>query len=83
MPLYIVLGHQRACMPVYIGKGGDWSGVTAASLTDRQTTEYSATQLVYSIKFMLSHAKSHLNYYTYNIKLELCAKRIWSVRELF
>ena len=42
-------------MPVYIGKGGDWSGVTAASLTDRQTTEYSATQLVSSIKFNLSH----------------------------
>ena len=33
-----------------------WSGVTDASLTDRQTTEYSATQLVYSIKFKLSHA---------------------------
>ena len=23
MPLYIVLGQQRACMPVYIGKSGD------------------------------------------------------------
>ena len=27
MPLYIVLGHhQRACMPVYIGKSGDLVG---------------------------------------------------------
>ena len=33
-----------------------WSGDTDASQTDRQTTEYSATQLVYSIKFKLSHA---------------------------
>ena len=23
MPLYIVLGQQRACMPVYFGKSGD------------------------------------------------------------
>ena len=35
-----------------------WTGVTDASLTDRQTTEDSATQLVYSIKFKLSHAMS-------------------------
>ena len=33
-----------------------WSGVTDASLKDRQTTEYSATQLVSSIKIKLSHA---------------------------
>ena len=26
MPLYIVLGHQRACMHVYIGKSGDLVG---------------------------------------------------------
>ena len=55
MPLYIVLGQQRACMPVYIGKSGHlvrWH----RCLTDRQTTEYSATQLLYSIQFKLSHA---------------------------
>ena len=33
-----------------------WMGDTDASLTDRQTTEDSATQLVYIIKFKLSHA---------------------------
>ena len=33
-----------------------WSGVTDASQTDRQTTEYRATQLLYSIQFKLSHA---------------------------
>ena len=26
MPLYIVLGQQRACIPVYIGKSGDLVG---------------------------------------------------------
>ena len=26
MPSYIVLGQQRACMPVYIGKSGDLVG---------------------------------------------------------
>merc|ERR1711994_998648 len=35
-----------------------WSGDTDASQTDRQTTEYSATQLVSSIKHKLSHANS-------------------------
>ena len=35
MPLYIVLGHQRACMPVYIGKSGDLVGWHRC-LTDRQ-----------------------------------------------
>ena len=35
-----------------------WSGVTDASQTDRQTTEYRATQLVSSIKHKLSHAKN-------------------------
>ena len=42
-------------MPVYIGKSGDlvgWYG----SLTHSQTTEYSATQFGFSIKFKLSHA---------------------------
>ena len=33
-----------------------WSGVTDASHTDWQTSEYRATQLVSSIKFKLSHA---------------------------
>ena len=33
-----------------------WSSVTDASHTHSQTTEYSATQLVSSIKFKLSHA---------------------------
>ena len=36
-------------------KSGDLVGCYWC-LTDRQTTEYSATQLVYSIKFKLSHA---------------------------
>ena len=55
MPLYIVLGQQRACMPVYIGKSGDLVGWHRC-LTDTQTTEYSATQLLSSIQFKLSHA---------------------------
>ena len=42
-------------MPVYIGKSGDLAGCYRC-LTHRQTTEYSATQLVSSIKFKLSHA---------------------------
>ena len=55
MPLYIVLGQHRACMPVYIGKSGHLVGWHRC-LTDRQTTEYSATQLLSSIQFKLSHA---------------------------
>ena len=55
MPLYIVLGQQRAYMPVYIGKSGDLVGWHRC-LTYSQTTEYSATQLVSSIKLKLSHA---------------------------
>ena len=55
MPLYIVLGQQRACMPVYIGKSGDLVRCYRC-LTDTQTTEYRATQLLYSIQFKLSHA---------------------------
>ena len=43
-------------MPVYIAKVEISSGDTDPSQTDRQTTEYSATQLVESIKFKLSHA---------------------------
>ena len=35
-----------------------WSGDTDASLTDWQTIEDSATQLLYSIQFKLSHAIS-------------------------
>ena len=42
-------------MPVYSGKSGDLVGCYRC-LTDRQTTEYSATQLVKSIKFKPSHA---------------------------
>ena len=55
MPLYIVLGQQRACMPVYIGKSGDLVRCYRC-LTDTQTTEYRATQLLSSIQFKLSHA---------------------------
>ena len=55
MPLYIVSGQQRACMPVYIGKSGDLVGWHRC-LTDTQTTEYRATQLLSSIQFKLSHA---------------------------
>ena len=44
-------------MPVYIGKSGDLVGVTDASLTERQQNiGLLSTQLVYSIKFTLSHA---------------------------
>ena len=43
-------------MAVYNGKVEIWSNVTDPSQTDRQTTEYSATQLVKSIKFKPSHA---------------------------
>ena len=43
-------------MPVYIEKVEIWLEVTYASQKDRQTTEYSATQLVSNIKFKLSHA---------------------------
>ena len=50
----VVHRQQRACMPVYIGKSGDLVGCYR-SLTHSQTTEYSATQLVSSIKFKLSH----------------------------
>ena len=57
MPLYIVLGQHRACMPVYIGKSGDLVGCYRC-LTDTQTTEYRATQLLSSIQFKLSHAIS-------------------------
>ena len=42
-------------MPVYIGKSGDLVGWHWC-LTDWQTSEYRATQLVSSIKFKLSHA---------------------------
>ena len=47
--------RQRACMPVYIGK--KWRFGRMLPMPDiRQTTEYRATQLVYSIKFKLIHA---------------------------
>ena len=51
---YMVQGQQRACLPVYIGKSGDLVGWHQC-LTYIQTTEYSAPQLVDSIKFKLSH----------------------------
>ena len=51
----MVQGKKRACMPVYIRKSGDLVGCYRC-LTHRQTTEYRATQLGYSIKFKLSHA---------------------------
>ena len=41
-------------MPVYIGKSGDLVGCFRC-LTHSQTTEYKATQRVYSIKLKLSH----------------------------
>ena len=43
-------------MPVYIEKVEIWSRDTDPGQARRQTTEYSATQLVYSIKFKLSRA---------------------------
>ena len=43
-------------MPVYIEKVEIWSGVTDPSQTNTKTAEYSATQLVLSIKIKLSHA---------------------------
>ena len=55
----MVQGQHRACMPVYIGKSGDLVECYR-SLTDTQTTEYRATQLVSSIKFKLSHAINHI-----------------------
>ena len=51
----MVRDQQRACMPVYIGKSGDLVGCYRC-LKHSQTTEYSATQLVSSIKHKLSHA---------------------------
>ena len=57
-------GQQRACMPVYIGKSGDlvrWH----RCLTHTQTTEYSATQLVQSLKFKRSHAIIVIKHLTY------------------
>ena len=44
-------------MPVYIGKKWKFGRVTVTLMPDiPQTTKDSATQLVYSIKFKLSHA---------------------------
>ena len=42
-------------MPVYIGKSGDLVRCYRC-LTDTETTEYRATQLLSSIQFKLSHA---------------------------
>ena len=45
------------CLYTYIGKSGDLVGFYRSLIhTHRQTTEDRATQLVYSIKFKLSHA---------------------------
>ena len=43
-------------MPVYIEKVEIWSGVTDPSQTQKQTTKYSATQLVFSLKFKLTQS---------------------------
>ena len=48
-------------MPVYIGKSGDLVRCYRC-LTDRQTTEYRATQLVSSIKHKLSHATQRVSF---------------------
>ena len=50
----MVQGHKGLVCVCMLEKY--WSGVADASLTDRQTTEYSATQLASSIEFKLSHA---------------------------
>ena len=71
MPLYIVLGQQRACMPVYIGKSGDLVRCYRC-LTDTQTTEYRATQLLYSIQFKLSHAMSKVSPLTPRFATSMC-----------
>ena len=45
----VVQGQQGACMPLYIGKSGDLVGCYRCLThrqTDKQTTEYSATELV-------------------------------------
>ena len=49
---------SKGLVCLYISENVEiWSGVTDAShLTHSQTTEYKATQLVYRIKFKLSHA---------------------------
>ena len=47
-------GSARACMPVYWEK---W----VLPMHDIQTTEYRATQLVYSIKIQLSHATTDIS----------------------
>ena len=61
-------------MPVYIEKVEIWPGVTDASQTHRQTTEYSATQLVLCLKFNLSHAKRTLFFHS-----DCCSCQIWSL----
>ena len=60
-------------MPVYIEKSGDlvkcyWC------LTYRQTTENRATQLVYSIKFKLSHAISPILNFQISVKAHVCSQ---------
>ena len=51
-----------------------WSGVTDPSQTHRQTTEYSATQLVLSLKFKPSHARR-----TFFFHCDCCSCQIWSL----
>ena len=55
--LYILYWVSKGLVCLYIlEKVEIWSGDTDASLTDWQTIEDSATQLLYSIQFKLSHA---------------------------
>ena len=57
-PSILCVTQLTAFMPVYIEKKWRFGRVLPMphTLTDRQTTEYRATQLVLSIKFKLSHA---------------------------
>ena len=59
--------QQWASLPVYIEKMEIWSCVTDPSNTHTQTTEYSATQLVSSIKLKLSHANGSRPGYMFSI----------------
>ena len=52
MLLYIVLGHQRACMPVYIGKSGVLVGWHRC-LTHWQTTELDQVYCAWLIKWII------------------------------
>ena len=47
-------------MPVYIEKVEIQSGVTDPTQTQKQTTKYSATQLVFSLKFKLTQSSRYV-----------------------